>query len=64
MLKRDELVLLDETSMQSCSDNEHVISALMLQLDKFNEVDAEVQRKLKDVKRQANQRNTVTRSNR
>lgn len=40
--------------MQSCSDNEHVISALMLQLDKFNEVDAEVQRKLKDVKRQAN----------
>ena len=64
MLKRDELVLLDETSMQSCSDNEHVISALMLQLDKFNEVDAEVQRKLKDVKRQANQRNTITRSNR
>ena len=30
-----------------------MISALLLQLDKFNEVDAEVQRKLRDVKKKA-----------
>ena len=37
MLKRDELVLLDDNaSVQSCQDNDHVISALLLQLDKFN----------------------------
>ena len=37
MLKRDELVLLDDNaSVQSGQDNDHVISALLLQLDKFN----------------------------
>jgi hypothetical protein len=39
MLRRDELAVLDEVSMQS-ADNDQIISALMLQLDKFNEVDA------------------------
>lgn len=41
MLKRDELAVLDEMSVQS-ADNEQIISALMLQLDKFNAVDANV----------------------
>lgn len=50
MLKRDELAVLDEMSVQS-ADNEQIISALMLQLDKFNAVDVKVQRQLREVKR-------------
>ena len=39
--------------MQQSEDNETVISALLLQLDKFNEVDIQVQRQLMEVKNEA-----------
>lgn len=39
--------------MQFSEDNETVISALLLQLDKFNEVDIQVQRQLNEVKNEA-----------
>lgn len=47
MMQSDELALLDDENTSTMSqDNESVISALLLQLNKFNEVDAHVQRSL------------------
>ena len=43
--------MLEDNSVQMSEDNETVISALLLQLDKFNEVDVQVQRQLLEVQK-------------